>query len=105
MDSLDAYYELTRFRPWGQFSGDKLRVAIQEYGDSTTTTALRAEFAKDSDRKTVLDRALARLAKQAEKARLERPDKPKARVAPIDKAAYDAAYRELLVVTPQEEPG
>lgn len=74
-DCLDTYYELTLYRPWGSWSGDKLREAQSDYGDDNVSFALRAEAQADPDRKTLLDRALARLARSAEKARLSRPRK------------------------------
>lgn len=104
-DALDTYYELTRYRPWGEWSGDSLRAAITEYGNAAVDAALRVEHGAKVARGKLLPESLARLARDAEKARIGRPVKPKARVAPIDKAVYDAAYRELLVVTstPEEQ--
>lgn len=77
-DCLDTYYELTLYRPWGVWSGDKLRGAQTDYGDSAVSDALRAESAIDTDRKTLLDRTLARLAREAENAKRARVAKPRA---------------------------
>jgi hypothetical protein len=106
-DSLDAYYELTGYRPWGQWSGDKLRVAIRDFGDAATETALRAEHKANPERQKLLDRTLARLARDAEKARLARePAKVTRASAKIDKARYDAIRAELASETLNAgEPG
>ena len=71
-DSLDTYHELTLFRPWGVWSGEKIRAAMNDYGDARVDAAMRAEATADPDRKTLLDRTLARLARDAEKAKQER---------------------------------
>ena len=76
-DCLDTYHDLTLYRPWGQFSGDKLKGAITEYGDAVVDAALRAEHATDADRKTLLDRTLARLARDADRAKEAKRSKPK----------------------------
>lgn len=71
-DALDTYYELTLFRPWGVWSGDKIRAAVNDYGDAKVDAAMRAEAEADADRKTLLDRTLARLARDAERVKRER---------------------------------
>lgn len=97
-DALDTYHELTGWRPWLQFSGDQLRGAIKEYTDATVDTALRACHAEDGDRTSLLRRTLARLAKEAERTKR---DKPKPRlVTPVrDEAAFQAERRRIA------EPG
>lgn len=79
-DCLDTYHELTGYRPWGQWSGDKLREAVADYGDADVDFALRSEATADADRKTLLDRTLARLARSADKTRQQRRAERKPRV-------------------------
>lgn len=93
-DCLDTYYSLTRWRPWGIWSGEKLTAAANEYGDANVTAALEAEHAVDADRKTILDRALARLARDAERTKRAKPKLRPIRPA-RDEAAIAAAKREL----------
>lgn len=96
-DCLDTYHALSMYRPWGQFSGDKLKGAIGEYGNDVVDRALFAEHALDLDRKTLLDRTLARLARDADRARDAKP-KPKPRDnsrTPDQEAAYQDARRRL----------
>lgn len=95
-DALDTYYELTLFRPWGQWSGEKLLVATRDYGNAAVEVALDAEFGVNSDRKTLLDRTLARLARDAERSKRNRPAKP--RKAPVDQEKRNAVLRDLSVV-------
>lgn len=97
-DSLDTYYELTLYRPWGSWSGDKLRGAIADYGDAATTEAMRAEHQADADRATLLDRTLARLARNAEKAKRERKERPRPIRPKADPAEVTRITRELMVV-------
>lgn len=70
-DALDVYHELTGYRPWGEFSGNDLNGAIREYGNLAVEEALREEYAKDGDRKTLLKRSMVRLARSADHARRE----------------------------------
>lgn len=93
-DSLDTYHELTLYRPWGEFSGDKLKVAINDYGDSTVEAALRAEYGADIDRKTLLNRCLARLARDADRKRTERKTTRRT-VRVVTSAERAAALQEL----------
>ncbi len=67
-DSLDTYYELTMYRPWGQWSGDAIKGLIAEYGDAVVDAAMRAEAALDGKRDTLLKRLQARLARDADRA-------------------------------------
>ena len=92
-DSLDTYYELTLYRPWGVWSGDKIRGAIVDYGDESVDAAMRAEHGADPDRSTLLDRTLARLAREAEHHKRERKDRPRP-VRP--KADQSETNREIL---------
>jgi hypothetical protein len=92
-DSLDTYHELTLYRPWGVWSGDKLKAAINDYGDPAVDEALRQEAQLDGDRSTLLDRTLARLARNADRAREVRKSKP--RVVPIDEAERRRVEIEL----------
>lgn len=101
-DSLDTYHELTGWRPWNIWSGDKLRGAIGEYTDAKVDAALRAEYKAKPDRDTLLNRTLDRLAREAEQARRERKDKPRAAKAPIDNDELQRVRRELSVL-PQKE--
>lgn len=94
-DALDRYYELTMFRPWGQFSGDKLRGAIVEYGNAIVEEAMGREYAADHDRKTLLDRTLARLARDAERAR-RAPKAPRPTVPTVDPSAVRAEVARLM---------
>lgn len=94
-DCLDTYYRLTRFRPWGIWSGDKLIGAAREYGDEAVTVALRAEHALDVNKDTLMDRSFARLAKEADRAKRDKPKAPKAPKPARDEAAY-AEYRERI---------
>ena len=97
-DCLDTYHDLTLYRPWGQFSGDKLKGAITEYGDAVVDAALRAEHSGDPDRKTLLDRTLARLARDADRVREAKKAAPKAHrngQTPEQLAAYEDTRRRL----------
>jgi hypothetical protein len=76
-DALDRYHELTLYRPWGQWSGDKLRGAIADYGDTAVVTALDEAYAADPDKRNLLDRALATLARNAERTKREAAQRPK----------------------------
>jgi len=91
-DSQDRYYELTLYRPWGIWSGEKLLAAERDYGRAETVAALEAEWTSSPDRKTILDRVLARLARDADKRREEAKAKPR----PIRKTAEqeEAEYVE-----------
>jgi hypothetical protein len=72
------------YRPWGQFSGDKLKGAIGEYGNDVVDRALFAEHALDLDRKTLLDRTLARLARDADRSKTAKETAAKAPVLLAD---------------------
>ncbi len=78
-DSLDTYHLLTGWRPWGQFSGEKLHAAIGEYGDGIVDAAMRAEAERDGDRDSLLKRTLARLSKEADRRREDAKVRPKPR--------------------------
>lgn len=96
-DALDRYHELTLWRPWGHWSGDKLRVAIRDFGDPAVVAALEAEAESDPDRKTLLDRTLARLARSADR------EREKARTTPRKRRGISApdtqeVLRELYAV-------
>lgn len=97
-DALDRYHELTGWRPWGQFSGEKLQAAIRDYGDEVVTSALEAEYAKDGTKDTLLKRTEARLAKDADRRREADRAKREARpaVVPIDEKARNAIIVELM---------
>jgi hypothetical protein len=96
-DSLDTYHELTLYRPWGLWSGEKLKAAMNDYGDPAVDEALRQEATVDGDRKTLLDRTLARLSRNADRAsdraRAERKSKP--RVVPLDVSERRRVEKEL----------
>ncbi len=97
LDCLDTYHDLSLYSPWGQWSGDKLKGAIGEYGNSTVDAALRAEHGISADRKTLLDRTLARLARDADRARDAKP-KPKPRNngrTPEQEVTYQDTRRRL----------
>lgn len=78
-DALDVYHELTLFRPWGQWSGDEIKVAIRDYGNATVETAMRAEYVRDLSRDSLWKRTKVRLAKEADRHR----DEAKAAPQPI----------------------
>lgn len=101
-DCLDTYHELTGWRPWGVFSGDKLRGAIVDYTDAKVDAALRAEHHASADRKTLLDRTLARLARDAERARHEAKSKPRPVKPKVDNDELQRVRRELSVLPSQE---
>lgn len=97
-DALDTYHELTRWRPWGAWSGKALSKAIVEYTNPAVDAALRHAYDDDPDRDTLMDRAFAKLARDAEKAKAARP-KPRL-IRPVrDEAAVKAELRRLM------EPG
>lgn len=98
-DSLDTYHELTGWRPWSAWSGKTLRGAISEYGDGAVDAALRQEATLDGDRDTLMDRTLARLARDAERAKRNAPKRPRLVKSEIDRAAFEAERRRLM------EPG
>jgi hypothetical protein len=98
-DSLDRYHELTGFRPWGQFSGDALRGAANDYGDAAVLVALDAEYAVDTDRNTLLRRTQARLARDAERA-TRAPRASRARPRLVDDAEKQAVLRDLYAAAP-----
>lgn len=101
-DSLDTYHELTGWRPWNIWSGDKLRGAITEYTDEKVDAALRTEYAAKPDRDTLLNRTLDRLAREAEQAKRERKEKPRAAKTPIDNEELQRVRRELSVLPRKE---
>ena len=91
-DSQDRYYELTGFRPWGIWSGEKLLAAERDYGRAETIAALETEWTASPDRKTILDRLLARLARDADAVRQAKKSRPRpSRPSPRD---VEAAYVE-----------
>jgi hypothetical protein len=97
-DCLDTYHDLTMFQPWGKWPGDKLKGAITEYGDAVVDAALRAEHSGDPDRKTLLDRTLARLARDADRAKEAKKAAPKPHrngQTPEQLAAYEDTRRRL----------
>jgi hypothetical protein len=97
-DSQDRYYALTGYRPWGIWSGEKLLAAERDYGRAETIAALEAEWTADPDRKTILDRLLARLARDADAIRQARKTKPRP-IRPDPEVAYVESQRlqaELL---------
>lgn len=99
-DALDTYYELTFYRPWGMWSGDALKGAITDYGDAKVSAALHAEYDSDADRATLLKRTQARLARDAEHSKRDRP-KPQKRPEQ-DRAAINAEVMRLMAL-PSEE--
>ncbi len=68
-DSLDLYYSLTGYRPWGSWSGDELRVLVSDYTDPVVQAAITTEWNAKRDRKGILKGVQARLARDAEKAK------------------------------------
>ena len=91
-DAQDRYYQLTGYRPWGIWSGEKLLAAERDYGRAETIAALEAEWTSSPDRKTILDRVLARLARDADAIRQARKVKPRPR-RPDPEAAYVESQR------------
>ena len=91
-DAQDRYYQLTGYRPWGIWSGEKLLAAERDYGRAETVAALEAEWTSSPDRKTILDRVLARLARDADAIRQARKVKPRPR-RPDPEAAYVESQR------------
>lgn len=94
-DSLDVFYELTAWRPWGQFSGEQLNLAIRDYGDAPVTAALRAAHKTNPDRRGLLKQVLATLARNAEHARRSTPERSPKAGRQVDKQAYDAIRAEI----------
>ena len=92
-DSLDRYHELTGYRPWSVFSGEQLRTAERDYGQTQVIAALEAE---KGDRTTLLRRALARLARDAEHRRLEAKAKPRPPRIVEDRKAINAEIMRLM---------
>ena len=99
-DCLDTYHELTGYRPWGVWSGDKLREAIRDFGDPAVDAALRAEHQADTARDSLLDRSLSRLARQAERAALNRPKREHRSTArtPEQEARRQEVLRSLMLM-------
>jgi hypothetical protein len=91
-DSQDRYYELTLYRPWGIWSGEKLLAAERDYGRAETIAALDAEWTISQDRKTILDRVLARLARDADAIRQSKKSKPRP-ARPDPEKAYVESQR------------
>lgn len=96
LDCLDTYNQLTRFRPWGIWSGDKLKGAAREYGDQNVTDALRAESDVDPDVDTLMDRAFTRLAKAADRAKAAKPKRPQSVRPKVDEKARNALIVEMM---------
>lgn len=94
-DALDVYHELTGYRPWGEFSGDALRGSIRDYTNAVVEEALRAEYARDGERNSLLKRTQARLAREAEHQRRAVAPSTRSRV-PVDEDARKAALRVLV---------
>jgi hypothetical protein len=102
-DALDLYHELTLYRPWGLFSGDKLRGAIVEYGNDEVEASMRAEHSASADRETLLSRTLTRLARDAERKRITKQQAPKPRakdIEQIDEAERSRILREFMEAEP-----
>jgi len=91
-DSQDRYYELTLYRPWGIWSGEKLLAAERDFGRAETIAALEAEWTLSPDRKTILDRVLARLARDADLIRQAKKSRPRP-IRPDPEAAYVESQR------------
>jgi len=104
-DALDTYHELSGYRPWGVWSGESLRAAVVDYGDAVVDAALRFEAGRDSKRDTLLKRALAKLARDAERAEQDRVKAPKVVRPKMDEAAYQAgrqkAHDEAVAMNPE----
>jgi hypothetical protein len=95
-DALDVYHELTGYRPWGAFSGDALRGMIGDYTDPVVQAGMRAEYERNGDRNDLLKRLQARLARDAERLKRERPAKPRRQHSdPYDDPAFQAERRRL----------
>jgi hypothetical protein len=95
-DALDVYHELTMWRPWGIWSGDKLKAAIRDYGNLTVEAAIRAEYVVSIDRDSLLDRSLARLARDADRARQAVESQPR--------TTYQDAERKRIAALPADQP-
>lgn len=108
-DALDLYHTLTLYRPWGAWSGEKLRAAQSEYGDEAVQDALRRVEARHLGRDKVLSETLTLLARDAERAARSKPKRERTRSAmdPETKARYDAVRAELAAeaAAAQENPG
>lgn len=98
-DALDVYHELTGFRPWGQWSGEHLTACIRDYGNPVTEAALRAEYAADGSRDSLLKRTEARLAKEADRRRSDAKSRPAAVRPVVDNDELQRIRRELTEVT------
>lgn len=99
-DALDVYHELTGYRPWGQWSGDAIQAAINDYRDETVQAAIRAEYALSGDRNDLLKRTQARLAREADKAKRAVREKPR----PLRPVVSDAERVRVVadLMKPQE---
>lgn len=95
-DSLDRYHELTGYRPWAQWSGDALVGLERDYGMAEVVAALDTEYASDGTRDTLLKRASARVARNAEHAKRAKAKVLRPRLEPIDEKARNAVILELM---------
>jgi hypothetical protein len=96
-DALDTYHELTMWRPWGSWSGEKLRGLIATHGNEAVDAALRESFAKAATRDTLLDRAIAVLERNAERAKRDAEKRHKAELRAMEITPEQAAENQRRI--------
>jgi hypothetical protein len=96
-DALDTYHELTMWRPWGSWSGEKLRGLIASHGNEAVDAALRESFAKAATRDTLLDRAIAVLERNAERAKRDAEKRHKAELRAMEITPEQAAENQRRI--------
>lgn len=95
-DSLDRYYELTQYRPWGQWSGDALLGMERDFGVDHVISALDAEHAAGTARNDLLKKTAARLARDAEHAKRAKPTRPHIVKPTVDEKARNEIVAKLM---------
>ena len=108
-DALDAFYELTRIRPWGRRPGEWLGELQEAHGVPNVIAALEVE-SRSGSAKDLISRVAARL--EAQKHRVEKAAAKERRSAPKTglqaeiAAAVAARYGDDdVTVEPDEEAG
>jgi hypothetical protein len=99
-DLQDVFYELTGSRPWGKDVGRWLMEIEQGYGLTQAESAMRAEHRESVDKRTLVSRTEARVAKAADRAKEAKvKTRPKAKPVGVSEEQADrqrAALSEII---------
>lgn len=95
-DALDTFYLLTMTRPWGRSSGSWITELQDGYGIAAVQEALAVEWKAEPQARTLISRADARLAREAERRRTQKAKEPR-RARPTGRTDEERAILAQMI--------